>query len=312
MRRDGEFPLRVVPNSTDLVPSRPAGSLARVRRRLGRGIEAVLQRAARRYVVGDRPEQAIDVARDLRDRQILSTVGYWNADSESPERVATTYLSLLDFLAPAGLDAYVSVKAPALQYDRLLTGRIVCQADNLRVHFDAHEPDTADLTFALVADLTRTHPGATLGLTLPARWRRSLRDAELAIHWRTPVRIVRGQWEGDDHPSWQQGFLGLVDRLAGRARSVSIASHNVPLAREALRQLRAAGTPCDLELLYGLPVAASLAMARDEDVPVRVYVPYGHAFLPYALHQILRNPRIVFWLLRDLATGRSFRASDLR
>lgn len=309
MRRDGESHLQVVPASTEL--ARPDGRWARARRRLGHHIEAILQHAARRYVVGDRPEQALALARELRERQILSTLGYWNADGESPDLVAANYLSLLDSLAPAGLGAYVSVKAPALHYDRSLSDRIVSQAGHRRVHFDAHEPDTADLTFALIADLVRAHPGATLGMTLPARWRRSLQDAELALHWRTPVRIVRGQWQGDDHANWRAGFLSLVDQLAGRARAVSIASHNVPLAREALRRLRAAGTPCDLELLYGLPVKASLAMARSEDVPVRVYVPFGHAFLPYALHQLRRNPRIMFWLLRDLVTGRAFKVSDL-
>jgi proline dehydrogenase len=39
-------------------------------------------------------------------------------------------------------------------------------------------------------------------------------------------------------------------------------------------------------------------------VPVRVYVPYGQAFLPYAMSQLKQNPRIAWWLVRDLVMRR--------
>jgi len=80
---------------------------------------------------------------------------------------------------------------------------------------------------------------------------------------------------------------------------VAIASHDAPLARDAIRYLRGAGTNCELELLYGLPERASLAAAEREDVRVRFYVPYGKAYLPYCLGQARRQPSLIWWLLRD-------------
>jgi hypothetical protein len=38
-------------------------------------------------------------------------------------------------------------------------------------------------------------------------------------------------------------------------------------------------------------------------VGVRVYVPYGEAYMPYALGQIRRKPRILLWLAKDLAAS---------
>jgi proline dehydrogenase len=84
---------------------------------------------------------------------------------------------------------------------------------------------------------------------------------------------------------------------------VSVASHDGALAGEALRRLQSAGTRCDLELLYGLPMRASLRVARRLGVPVRVYIPYGAAYLPYAVSRLRKSPRIAWWLLRDLVAS---------
>ena len=72
---------------------------------------------------------------------------------------------------------------------------------------------------------------------------------------------------------------------------------------EAVERLRAAGTPCDLELLYGLPVRASIKQARELGLDVRIYVPYGEAYMPYALSQVRRKPRILGWLVKDLVAS---------
>ena len=70
-----------------------------------------------------------------------------------------------------------------------------------------------------------------------------------------------------------------------------------PLAREALRRLRAAGTPCELELLFGLPAMPAARAADELSVPVRIYVPYGHATLPYRIADARRDARVLGWLV---------------
>jgi proline dehydrogenase len=72
----------------------------------------------------------------------------------------------------------------------------------------------------------------------------------------------------------------------------------------AICKLQSAGTPCELELLFGLPSRAVLKTAFELAVPVRYYLPYGHAWLPYALRQAWHNPRIIWWLVRDAWSGR--------
>jgi proline dehydrogenase len=148
-------------------------------------------------------------------------------------------------------------------------------------------------------------PDVDIGCTLPGRWRRSPNDAHWASDHGLCVRVVKGEWPDPREPQRnpRAGFLEVIDALAGRARRVGVATHDVALARAAIRRLQAAGTPCGLELLYGLPMRESIRHARELGIDVRVYVPYGEAYMPYALSQIRRRPRMLLWLLNDLAAG---------
>ena len=42
------------------------------------------------------------------------------------------------------------------------------------------------------------------------------------------------------------------------------------------------------------------AIARKLGVPVRVYVPFGAGWWPYALDKALARPYLPLWMLRDL------------
>jgi proline dehydrogenase len=237
---------------------------------------------------------------------VASTIGFWAMEDADYKFVADAYLSALKALAGENLDCYLSIKAPALDEFQgpMMEIAKAGRETGIGIHFDALAPEEADRAFALIAESLRHCP--RIGCTLPGRWRRSLRDAERAIELGLYVRVVKGQWEDPDHPDMdlREGYLAVIDRLAGRARHVAVATHDPPLAREALRRLRAAGTPCGLELLYGLPMKAAIRPANEIGAPVRVYVPYGKAWLPYRLKQIRKNPRILWWVMRDAILSR--------
>ena len=63
--------------------------------------------------------------------------------------------------------------------------------------------------------------------------------------------------------------------------------------------LLAAGTPCELEQLRGLPGRRTAAVAQRLGVPVRVYVPFGPGWWPYAVDKALARPHLLAWTLRD-------------
>jgi proline dehydrogenase len=269
-------------------------------------IHSLIRRAASVYTAGPSLQDAGNACERLAREGIASTMCYWDVYADHPLFVSQAYVGLLDAMSNGSPGCYLSIKAPALKFDFQLVKKVLEEARRLNaiVHFDAMAPDTVDRTFALIGEARGIYP--KLGCTLPGRWQRSLHDADRAVELGLRIRVVKGEWAGinGDESDPREGFLKLVDRLAGRAIHVAVATHNPAMARHSLRRLKDAGTPCELELLYGLPQQPMLKIARNFGVSVRMYVPYGNAGLPYRLKNAVRNPRILGWFLHDLMRGR--------
>jgi proline dehydrogenase len=278
-----------------------------LRKALWAGWHPLAHFAGRRYSAGATVAEAVQTSRQLAEHNFASTVCYWNGEQDAPELVARHYLEILDELSAAKLDSYLSIKATALHYSRAWLNQIAERAAStkVRLHFDAMWPESAEPTFELLEELRARQ--TAVSCTLPGRWQRSLTDAERVNEWQIPVRVVKGQWADPAHPdiNLRAGYLAVIERLAGRAAHVAVATHDPELAAAALKQLTKADTSCELELLFGLPTRAVLRVVRTFGVPVRMYVPYGAAWAPYCLSQARRNPRILWWVMRDATLGRA-------
>jgi proline dehydrogenase len=269
-------------------------------------IHSLIRRAASAYTAGPTIQDAQAVCNRLSRNGVANTVCYWDVYSDHPSSISQAYVRLLGAISNGSSDCYLSVKAPSLKFDIDLVKKVLDEAVRLNavVHFDALAPDTVDRTFSLIAKAREIYP--KLGCTLPGRWRRSLEDTEHAIEMGLRVRVVKGEWRGidNDETDPREGFLNIIERLAGRATHVAVATHNPTIARLSLRRLKNSGTPCELELLYGLPQQPLLRIARDSCVRARMYVPYGQSGLPYRLKEAVINPRIIGWFVHDLWRGR--------
>jgi proline dehydrogenase len=276
-------------------------------------VHALARRAARSYIAGSRLSEAMKLAERFAAQGLRTTLGYWDAVGAEPAVVFAAYHEALLALGAARRDSYLSIKYPSLGYSAEMLQSLVREAKRceLRLHFDALGPESVDRTWEAVEVAVRQH--ADIGCTLPARWRRSPDDADWAANRGLAVRVVKGQWPDPNDASLdpRRGFEAIVERLAGRARAVAVATHDLRTARIALRRLSNTGTPTTLELLYGLPLHRQINMAREFGVATRIYLPYGEAYLPYCLSQLKRNPRMAWWLLRDAVTARIGRAAAL-
>jgi CelD/BcsL family acetyltransferase involved in cellulose biosynthesis len=278
--------VRVYPATARGMRSLVGDAAGHARRRVTRRVVA---RAERAHVAGPELADAVTAAQKVNGAVALA---FWDGPEDTPAKVESSSLSALDAIAEHGLDGYVSVKPAALGFARERLERVLARAGELGlvVHFDSTGPEDAEPSWALLAELAR--PG--LGCTLPSSWRRSLADAERAVELGVRARIVKGQWPeaGVDE---RAGFLALADALAGRAAHVAVATHDRRLAEEAIGRL--AGTSVEHELMLGLPRRGA------SGVRARVYVPFGHAYLPYAPGRARRSGRVAGWVARDLLRG---------
>lgn len=266
-----------------------------------RDLRYALPRHTGRVLRAPGAETAAAICGRLRHAGLAVTTGYFHADDAAPDDVVAANAAIAARLAGYGTSAYLSVKAPALDFDsaRLRTIASAAHAAGLQVVLDSHAPKDADATLDLVDGLLGEFPGT--GCVLPARWRRSLGDAERFRDSTARIRVVQGEWadpagDGSDQVA---AYLELIAALAGRSAPVAVATHRPELAERALAILCDAGTPCELEQLRGLPRRATTAIARRLDVPVRVYVPFGPGWWPYAIDKALARPYLPLWALRD-------------
>lgn len=260
-----------------------------------------LPRQIERVSNGPDADAAMRICSRLQARELRATLGHFPGSRDNPASIAEANIALAHCFRGASADAYLSVKAPPLGFDRAHLQAIaqVAAASGLPLMFDAHAPHQAEPTHSLFEEVLARFPGT--GCVLPARWIRSMADAACFRDTTARLRIVKGEWAD---PEWgdrdiEANYLGLVTRLAGRAGPVSVATHSPHLAERALAILLNAGTPCELEQLRGLPMRRTTAIARRLGVPVRVYVPFGAGWLPYAADKALARPYLPKWMIRD-------------
>lgn len=265
-----------------------------------RAMRVLLAQVAQRYVVGPEVADARPVMQRYARQGMGSALGYWDKPDEDPLLVLAQYEQSIQALSAPD---YVSVKLTALNYSEELLDRLAKAAlqQGVRLHFDAMAADTADRTRQSIERLALHHGSQLqLGYTIAGRWRRSVADAAWANELGLPVRIVRGQFPEADDPDPVAGYLAVTRALAGKASQVAVATHNPALCAQALDILVHAGTPTTLEQLHGLPMRKQLRLAGAHQLKTTVYVAYGQAYLPYVVSSVMRNPKTMLWLVRDL------------
>ncbi|HEX8624226.1 MAG TPA: proline dehydrogenase family protein [Allosphingosinicella sp.] len=258
-----------------------------------------------RIVPGPGAGAAAGRCRKLNRAGLAATLGYFQSGEARPEDIVAANVAAAGLLAERAGDVYLSVKAPPLAFDpaRLRTVAEAAAAAGMALLLDAHAPKDAERTLKAVADLLGQFPGT--GFALPARWLRSRGDAAAFRDSSARIRLVKGEWAD---PNWrgqdvEASYLALAARLSGRAAPVAVATHDPDLAERALTLLLRSGTPCELEQLRGLPKRRTMAVARRLGVPVRVYVPFGPGWWPYALDKALARPYLLSWIIKDRFGG---------
>ena len=266
----------------------------------------VLRHATRSYVSGDHLRDAIDLAERAASKNFSCTLCYWNDGKEDPSLVASEYSKIIASISDHALDGILALKVPAVwnQPDAIDPVVGLARKHQTTIVLDSHAIDWADANYAVLERLG----SANLGVAIPGRWARSLRDADRAIDLGARIRVVKGQWPDPEDPKkdLREGYLDVINRLAGRAKFVGVATHDAPLAAKAMRILADAGTPFEQEFVFPLPVDAAMREGLKYGVNARLYLPYGEAWLPYSVSRAYKNPIFLYWLARDLILGRKF------
>ena len=288
---------------------------------------------ATRYVAGVTAQEGVERAAALRAKcAIHGSLFYLGEYVDRAELVAENVaakLAAAALLGRAGLDVHISVDptqighsfdpAAARRHAFAIAEAVARAAgDRPGVHalmLDMEDQSVTDATIAL-HDAMRS-AGLPAALTLQAYLRRTEADLRAQIRGGARVRLVKGAFAADSSAAFTRraeikaNSRRLIDLMFSReARDTGfypiIATHDDRLHRYAIERAAAndwrAGD-YEFEMLLGVrgDVAEDLARRGER---VRLYLPFGRDWWPYAVRRIGENPRNAWLLLRSLANAR--------
>jgi proline dehydrogenase len=275
-------------------------------KRLERAVRAVPQgealawRQASRYVAGRTAADALRVVERLHRQGVAGTVdqfGEMVTDPGVTERATRDYLSLARRLAELPPRTWLAVDLTHLGLHRdpaACAGHLAAIAEALpegrRVQVGAEDHDSTDAVLSCVLDVAARGLAGRLGATVQANLHRTPRDLDRLVEAGVHVRLVKGAYVEPAEHALPYGeptnlaFLRLALTLAGSAAPFALATHDGVL-REAVL---AAHGPVEVEHLLGVRPEVIDALA-GRDLPVRVYIPYGHNWFRYWMRRLAES-----------------------
>ncbi len=277
---------------------------------------------ARRFVAGERIEEALPVVRALNSQNLtvsLDFLGESVVSAQDSAAVVDTYLRLFQIIRDEHLKANVSLKLTALGLDineeecyqsmcRLLQAAGTDQFVRIDMEDSRHTQSTLDLFYRLWDGM---EPHKNVGVVIQSYLRRSEADVERLIKNGVRVRLCKGAYREradvafPDKSDVDANYVRMMKRLLKRGNYPGIATHDPVMIRATLQFARENDIPQDafeFQMLYGIRRDLQSQLVRD-GYRMRVYVPFGTQWYPYLMRRIAERPANLWFVLKNLLYG---------
>jgi proline dehydrogenase len=281
-----------------------------------------VRKSVSKFMPGETVEDALRAAKEqqpLGISTILTQLGENLTSKQDAEEVTEHYLSVLDKVAAAGLDAHVSVKPTqlGLDLDRALCernlDRLIERAEqrNNFVWIDMEGSPYVDPTLDL---FKRTRAKTSrIGLAMQAYLYRTEKDLDALIPLGPAVRIVKGAYlEPPDiaYPKKSdvdENFYKLCTRLMApdaqkRGALLHIATHDIALSDRLSAYITHNKVPrssYEFAMLYGIQRQQQLRLAKDGQ-RLRVLISYGEFWFPWYMRRLAERPANVWFVAKNM------------
>ena len=270
---------------------------------------------AKRFIAGERAEEALQQCKSLNAKGFKVLVNYLGEDTSSGAEVDANvqeYLHLYDLLEQDRVAGSASVKLTQLglgiSFSEALNNleRLAAKAESLNRYLWLDMEGTRfteDTIGAYLAVLER-HKG--VGVALQAYLKRTAADLGVVLGKGGQVRVCKGAYDEPASVAFKgrkttvESYKALLKRLFEQESHFAVATHDAELIEFAAEM--ASDTKkqnFEFQMLKGV----GEDMARDlvaNGYAVSIYVPYGTRWAGYAMRRIRERRRNVLLLLRAL------------
>lgn len=275
----------------------------------------IVRRVARRYVAGEKLDEAVARVRELTARGACATIdvlGEEIEDVREGERARDAYLEVLDIIAREKLDANVSIKLtafglkldPELTYERVRAVVIRARELNNFVRIDMEDATVTTKTIAVFRRL-REEGFANVGIVLQGYLHRTMADVESLADIRAHYRLCKGIYVESEKIAFKgyeeinANYLKVLDRMFELGSYVGIATHDHAIVHGAeaiIARRKLAPLAYEFQMLLGVDEALGRRLI-EAGHKLRVYVPFGDQWYAYCLRRLKENPKIGRYVL---------------
>jgi proline dehydrogenase len=282
------------------------------------------QRAVRRFMPGERVEDAFAAAERLRDERIgvlFTRLGENISALEEAQEVTAHYRSVLERDAARAHTVgpiEISIKPTQLGLDQDVEACLArchdiaerCAANGTWFWVDMEGSEYTDATMDLAEALMSSHDN--VGIALQAYLRRSAADVQRLLPLKPAIRLVKGAYDEPAAIAYRSAtavdanFLALAVIVAsaaarGEAR-LALGTHDVELIEQIRTITDAQGIPVsklEVHMLYGIR-ERELGRLRDAGHPAFSLVAYGSAWYRWYMRRLAERPANIIFALRQL------------
>jgi proline dehydrogenase len=281
---------------------------------------------ARRFVAGEKREDALAVIQQLNDAGALVTLDYLGehvTDRALARASAEEYMAVLDEITARNLKSGVSLKLSAMGlhidtefcYNNVRDIVTIAAEKGRFVRIDIEESALIDVTIEIYRRLRAEFD--RVGLVLQAYLHRTRDDLQALIDdGIADIRLVKGAYDEPPEIAWQerekiqQEMVALARMMwtpEARAKGARMAlgSHDDVVYNEVIAYANEQGIDpqsWEIQFLYGIR-RDELKRLLGEGIRMRVYVPYGESWYPYFMRRLAERPANLIFFLRA-ATGK--------
>jgi len=280
-----------------------------------------VRRASKRFLPGERAEDALGAARELAALGISvmpSRVGENITVAAEADAVAEHYVGVLASMRAANLPGSISVKPTQLGLDldaelcyRNLE-RILESSDKSGIIWiDMESSAYTDRTLELFRRARGTY--SNVGVCLQAYLRRTPADLASLLPLGPAIRLVKGAYGEPAAIAYpaksdvDNAFFSLLQKMFSAEALASgtrpaIATHDgamIARAIELAKSRSAAPNLFEFQMLYGIQRDAQKRLAQD-GFQVSVLISYGTYWFPWYMRRLAERPANVWFVLRNI------------
>jgi proline dehydrogenase len=281
-----------------------------------------VRRSVSKFMPGERIEDAIEAAKKLQPQgltTIFTRLGENITHISEAQEVFEHYMTVIDLVKAAGIDAQISIKPTQLGYDqdqdlcfdycmKLLRK---CEATGNFLWLDMESSPYVDGTIALFKRLRAE--SEVIGIAIQAYLYRTEKDIEELVALGSAIRLVKGAYlepasvaypkkaDVDEHYFTIASRL-LQDDAAKPGALLHIATHDLALQARLQRVIadrHVAASRYEFAMLFGIQTARQQQLGRER-IRTRCLISYGEYWFPWYMRRLAERPANVWFVVKNM------------